>query len=176
MKTIFFLNIEYNNEFFTELINSDFTYNDKIVENYLKKSLKGEDFFYSNLLSSKFDKIKDYILYPKKFFEIISKNIMITFNEQPLDVNEIYEIYTKDEKSEKLIPLTTFVVDNLFITNCYLKITYNTYKIISVPNIKLHFILKELKPNEPIPHSMIIKIYKFWKNRLKDFWSFFQKK
>ena len=71
-------------------------------------------------------------------------------------------------------------------SNC-LKITYNTSKKVSFPNIKLVFYIRELennkclftiriKPNEPTTYEMNIIIFKFWKKRAIEFSNFFNKK
>ena len=69
-KTILVLLVTYEDEFFTDLINNDFTENDKltickIFEDYLKQSLKGLELGYSFLLNTKLEKLSNYILYPK---------------------------------------------------------------------------------------------------------------
>ena len=67
-----------------------------------------------------------------------------------------------------------------------MKLTYNTYKKISFPNIKLEFTIKELennkclfiiniKPNEPTTYEMNCNVYKFWKKRALEFYHFFEK-
>ena len=83
--------------------------------------------------------------------------------------------------------MTILKVEKLIISNFYAKITYNTFKILSLPNIKITFIFKELankkcivvfnmKPNEPIPHDINRKIFSFWKKKLIELWSHFEKK
>ena len=191
-KTIFILIVNYEDEFFTELINSDFTENDKLIickliEEYLKKSVKWLETGFSYLLNSKLEKIFNYILYPKLFFQLISKNQMHILNEQQVDINNKYELLILDDKTNQLVPLTILKVEKLIISNFYAKITYNTFKILSLPNIKITFIFKELankkcivvfnmKPNEPIPHDINRKIFNFWKKKLIELWSHFEKK
>ena len=191
-KTILMIILRYEDEFFTELINSDFTDKDKLVicqifEDYLKKSYKTAESGFSYLLNTKLESMINYILYPKLFFQLILGNEIQISNEQQIDLNKKYELSAKDEKTDKLIPLTILIVENLFITNYYAKITYNTHKILSLPNIKLTFIFKELgnkkciflfniKPNEYIAHEVKCKLIKFWKKKLKGFWAHFEKK
>ena len=191
-KTIFILILKYDDEFFTELINNDFTTNDKLMickklEEYLKTSLKGVESSFSFLLNAKLENMINYILYPKLFFQLISKNQMQILNEQEADLNNKYELFMNDEKTNKLVPLTILIVETFMISHFYAKITYNTQKIISLPNIKLTFIFKELaskkcffifniKPNEAISHEINFRIFKFWKNQLIQLCSHFEKK
>ena len=191
-RTILMIILRYEDEFFTDLINSDFTDKDKLVickifEDYLKKSYKTEELGISYLLNSKLESMINFILYPKLFFQLIFKNQIQVLNEQQIDFDKKFELLTKDEKTDKLVPLTTLIVENLFITSYYAKITYNTHKVLSLPNIKLIFIFKELankkciflfniKPNEYIDHEVKCKVFKFWKKSLKEFWAHFEKK
>ena len=190
-KTIFFLIVNYEDDFFTDLINNDFTEDDKltickIFEEYLKKSLKGTETGYSYLLNTKLENLSNYILYPKLFFQLISKNRIQILNEQLIDVNNKYELLMTDEKTNKLVPFTTLTVEKLIISSYYAKITYNTHKILSLPNIKITFIFKQLankkcifffnmKPKEPISHDINYKILKFWKKQLTELWLYFEK-
>ena len=189
-KTIFVLLLEYDDDFFTDLINTDFTENDKLVickifEDYLKKSLKGIELGYSYLLNTKMENLIKYIIYPKLFFELISKNKMHIFNEKQIEIDNKYELLMNDEKTNKLVPLIILNVENLVVTNYYAKITYNTHKILDLPKIKITFIFKELankkcilifslKPKEPISHEVNCRIFNFWKRKLKKFWSHFE--
>ena len=191
-KTILVLLVTYEDEFFTDLINNDFTENDKltickIFEDYLKQSLKGLELGYSFLLNTKLEKLSNYILYPKLFFGSMSKNQMQILNDQQIELDNKYELLMNDEKTNKFIPLTVLNVENIIITNYYAKITYNTHKILNLPKIKITFIFKELankrcilvfimKPNEPISHEVNCRIFNFWKKKLKEFWSHFELK
>ena len=191
-KTILMIILRYDDDFFTDLIKSDFTDKDKLVickifEDYMKKSYKTAELGISYLLNSKLEKMINYILYPKLFFQLIFKNQIQILNDKEIDFDKKYELLAKDEKTDKLIPLTTLIVENLFITSYYAKITYNTHKVLSLPNIKLTFIFKELankkciflfniKPNEYIAHEVKCKVFKFWKKRLKEFRAHFEKK
>ena len=188
-KTILIILVSYEDDFFTELINSDFTENDKLIickmfEDYLKKSLKGVELGYSFLLNTGIKNIINYILYPKLFFELMSNQIRI-FNEQQIELDNKYELLMKDEETNNLVPLIILEVENLIITNYYAKITYNTRGVLGLPKIKITFIFQELankkcilmfimKPPEPISHETNCRIFKIWKRKLKNFWSHFE--
>ena len=191
-KTIFVISLRYDDEFFDDLIKQEFTEKDqlnicKIFEDFLKKTYKTADSGISFLLNSKLESMLKYILYPKLFFQIISKNQIHIFNEQQVDLDEKYELLGKDDKTNKLIPLTILSVENLIVSNYYTRITYNTLNNMLLPNIKLTFTFKELankkcmllfnmKPNELITHNIKCKVFKYWKKKIKEFWSFFEKK
>ena len=190
-QTIFIFVIDVNDEFFTELIKNDFTEEDKLnickqIEEYLSISLKGLETSYTCTLDGSLNKIRKYILYPNLFFQIISKELIVTTNENEIFLDEKYGLFVKSENSSDLIPLTILNVENLAMSEFYAKVVYNTYKKISFPNIKFTIIFKELgnkktffhlsvKPNELVPHEVNRKLFTFWKKRMYEFCNFFEK-
>ena len=191
-KTILLIILSYDDEFFEELLKNEFTEKDQLLicqifEDFLKKTYKASESGFTYLINSKLENMLNYILYPKLFFQMISKNQIQILNEQQVDLDEKYELLGLDDKTNKLIPLTILIVENLIVSNYYTKITYNTHKILFLPNIKLTFRFKELankkcillfsiQPNELITYEIKCKIFKFWKKKVKEFWSFFEKK
>ena len=191
-KTIFILELEYQDDFFTDLIKNDFTYEDmanlcKGIEDYLSISLKGLETYTCIYLNTTLDKVSKYLLYPNLFFKIITKDVISIPKENEISLDEVYELFAKSENSQELIPITAYIVTNLIISSNFMKITYNTYKKISFPNIKLEFTVKELenikclftiniKPNEPTTYEMNCNVYKFWKKRALEFYHFFEKR
>lgn len=190
-KTIFILEIEYQEEFFAELIKNDIKNEDimnicKGLEEYLSTSLKGLETYSSIHLNVSLEKVWKYLLYPNLFFSIVSKDIISIPNENEINLNEIYELYTKSENSINPTLITSYIVTNITATSNYYNVTYNTYKKISFPNIKLSFSIKKLdnkkclfyiniKPNEPTTYEMNCSVYKFWKKRALEFSHFFEK-
>jgi len=190
-KTIYILEMEYQDEFFSELIKNDFSDEDKlnickIIENYLSTSLKGLDLGYSCVLNAPLDQVRKYILFPKLFFQIISKEMIFVINEKEIALDRRYEIFSKNEKTSENILLTEIIIENLTITDKYIKVGYTTYKKISFPDIKFILVFKELanktvfftyivKPNEPIGIDVNRMTFKFWKKRMYDFYKFFEK-
>ena len=190
-KTIFILIIEYSDDFFTELIKNDFTDDDKTIickkiEEYLNESIKGLETEFTCILNAPLEQARKYILNPKLFFKIITKEVIYTNNEHDIFLDEKYEMLAKIENSSNLIPLTILIVDSFIISEFYIKVIYKTYKKISFPNIKIKFIYKQLankktfifcniKSYEPITHEMNRKLFNFWKKRMLDFHSFFEK-
>lgn len=190
-KTIFILELEYQDDFFTDLIKNDFTEEDMInickgIEDYLSISLKGLETYTSICLNSTIEKVRKYLLYPNLFFKIITKDIITIPKEDEISLDEIYELFAKSDNSQSLIPITTYIVTNVIISSNFMKITYNTFKKISFPNIKLEFTIKELennkslftiniKPNEPTTYEMNCNVYKFWKKRALEFYHFIEK-
>ena len=148
-KTILLIILRYEDEFFDDLVRQEFTEKDqinicKIFEDFLKKSYKTADSGISYLLNSKLESMLNYILYPKLFFQLISKNQIQILNEQQVDLDEKYELLGRDDKTNKLVPLTILSVENLIVSSYYTRITYNTLKNMLLPNIKLTFTFKEL--------------------------------
>ena len=190
-KTIFILEMEYQDDFFTDLIKNDFTDEDKLkickfIEKYLSTSLKGLDMEYSCVLNAPLDQVRKYILFPKLFFQIISKEMIFVINEKEIALDRRYEIFSRDEKTSENILLTEIIIENLTITDKYIKVGYTTYKKISFPDIKFILVFKELanktvfftyivKPNEPIGIDVNRMTFKFWKKRMYDFYKFFEK-
>ena len=190
-KTIFILELEYNDAFFTELIKNDFKADDiliicKKIEQYLIQSIKGLEYIIPCVLDTTLAQARKYITNPKLFFQIISKEIF-TYNDHDIFLDEKYELFTKEENSSDIIPLTILYVDSFIITDLYIKVIYKTYKKISFPNIRIIFIYKELsnkttynyvsvKTCEPVTHEASCKLLNFWKKRTTDFISFFEKK
>ena len=191
-KTILIFEIRYQEDFFTDLIKNDFSEEDKlnickIIEIQLSKSVKKLEVGFSFALTANLDQLRKYILYPKLFFEIISKGMLIILKEEEIEIDKKLELYTKSENSKDIIPLTILIVDSIMISTFYVKIVYCTYKKISFPNISLILEFKELsnkkvffsfniKPNEPVNHEININLFKFWNKRMHDFFNFFEKK
>ena len=190
-KTIFIIELEYQDDFFTDLIKSEFSDEDKMnlfnnIESYLSTSLKGLDNEFSCVLNAPMDQIRKYILFPKLYFQIISKEKIFVINEQEIAIDKRYEIFSKDENSSENILLTEIIIENLIITEKFIKVGYTTYKKVSFPDIKFIIIFKELanktvlytsivKPNEPVGIDANRMTIKFWKRRMHDFYKFFEK-
>lgn len=190
-KTIYILEMEYEEDFFTDLIKNDFSDEDKLkickfIENYLSTSLKGLDMGYSCVLNAPLDQVRKYILFPKLFFQIISKEMIFVINEKEIALDRRYEIFSRDEKTSENILLTELIVENLTIIDKYIKVGYTTYKKISFPDVKFILVFKELanktvfftyivKSNEPIGIDVNRMTFKFWKKRMYDFYKFFEK-
>ena len=190
--TILVIDLEYQDDFFTDLIKTDFSDEDKLnicklTESHLKMSIKGletETFCY---LNASIDKAKKYLLYPNKLFKIVSKDLIIIPKENEVSLDETYELFAKSENSAELISITEYRVSSLFISSEFIKIIYNTSKKISFPNIRVSFALKQLennkclfmikiKPNEPTSYEMNCNVYRFWKKRAIEFSNFFDNK
>lgn len=188
-KTIFILELEYNDNFFTELIKDEFKNDDVLIicqkiETYLKESIKGLEYIIPSIVNISLVEARKYIINPKLFFKIISKEIF-TNNDHDIFLDEKYELFAKLENSSDGIPLTVLYVDSFIITELYIKIIYKTYKKISFPNIRIMLIYKQLankaiynyisiKVCEPVTHEVSSKLFHFWKKRVTDFISFFE--
>ena len=190
-KTIFIIELEYQDEFFTELIKSDFNIEDlmticNIIESYLRTSLKGMDNGYSCILNAPMNQIRKYILFPKLFFQIISKEIIFLINDQEIAIDRRYEIFSRNANSSENVLLTEFIIENLIITRKYIQVGYTTYKKVSFPDIKFELFFRELanktvffafivKPKEQVGIDVNRTLLKFWKKRMYDFYKYFEK-
>ena len=190
-KTIFIIELEYQDDFFTDLIKSEFSDEDKMnlfnnIESYLSTSLKGLDNEFSCVLNAPMDQIRKYILFPKLYFQIISKEKIFVINEKEIAIDRRYEIFSKDENSSENVLLTEIIIENLIITEKFIKVGYTTYKKVSFPDIKFILFFRELanktvlytsivKPNEPVGIDANRMTIKFWKRRMHDFYKFFEK-
>ena len=148
-KTIFILEIEYQEEFFAELIKNDIKNEDimnicKGLEEYLSTSLKGLETYSSIHLNVSLEKVWKYLLYPNLFFSIVSKDIISIPNENEISLDEVNELNSKSENSKFPILITSYIVTDIIISSSYAKVTYNTYEKISFPSIKLSFSIKKL--------------------------------
>ena len=148
-KTIFMIELEYQDEFFTELIKSDFNDEDlmticNIIESYLSTSLKRLDDGYSCVLNAPLDQIRKYILFLKLFSQIISKGMIFVVNDQEIGLDRRYELFSRNPNSSENVLLTEFIIENLIITEKYIKVGYTTYKRVSFPDIKFDLFFREL--------------------------------
>ena len=190
-KTIFIIELENQDDFFTDLIKNDFSDEDKMsifnnIESYLSTTLKGLDNEFSCVLNAPMDQIRKYILFPKLYFQIISKEMIFVVNDQEIAIDRRYEIFSKDANTFENVLLTEIIIENLIITEKFIKVGYTTYKKVSFPDIKFIIIFKELanktvlyttivKPNEPVGIDANRMTLKFWKRRMHDFYKFFEK-
>jgi hypothetical protein len=189
--TILIIDLDYQDDFFTDLIKADFSDEDKLnicklTEQYLSMSIKGLETNTFCCLDASINKAKKYLLYPYAFFKIVSKDLIIIPNENEVSLDETYELFTKSENSSELIPLTVYIVSSIYISSDFIKIIYNTYKKISFPNIKISFSLRQLenkkclfeiniKPNEQTNFEMSRHVYRFWKKQAIEFSNIFDK-
>ena len=189
--TILIIDLDYQDDFFTDLIKADFSDEDKLnvcklTEQYLSMSIKGLETNTFCCLDASINKAKKYLLYPYAFFKIVSKDLIIIPNENEVSLDETYELFTKSENSSELIPLTVYIVSSIYISSDFIKIIYNTYKKISFPNIKISFSLRQLenkkclfeiniKPNEQTNFEMSRHVYRFWKKQAIEFSNNFDK-
>lgn len=190
-QTIFIYTLEFQDEFFTDLIKTDFNEKDKLnlckqIEDYLSTSIKGLERSYTCILNANLKQTRKYLLYPKLFFKIMSKDLIKTNNDHEVYIDEKYELFTNSDESSDLISLAIFKVESLIMTEFYGKVVYITSKKTSFPSSKFTFILRELannktffsftvKPIEPATYEVNCTLFNFWKKRTYEFWNYFEK-
>ena len=139
-----------------------------------------------HVLNAPMDQVRKYILFPKLFFQIISKEMIFVINEQEIGIDRRYEIFSREANSSENVLLTEIIIENLIVTGKYIKIGYTTYKKVTFPDIKFILVFNELanktvfftfivKPNEPVAIDANRMILQFWKKRMFDFYKFFEK-
>ena len=192
-KTIYILELKYEDEFFSELIENDFNENDKFnicknVEKYLSVSLKGLEKNYSCLINTSLENAWKYVSHPKLFYETITKDLIYAFKEGPINIETPIELFTKVDNNSNFIPLTTLNVQDIIITSFYAQVTYFTSKGKSFPSIKLTISIYKIQENKcfgsisvkpldsELSYEMYCNVFKFWKKRVTDFFHFFEKK
>ena len=193
-KTIYILELKYQDEFFGDLIENDFNENDrnnicKNVEKYLSVSLKGLEKNYSCLINTSLENAWKYVSHPKLFYETITKDLIYAFKEGPISIEIPIELFIKvDNNNSNFIPLTTLNVQNIIITSFYAQVTYITSKGKSFPSIKLTISIYKIQENKcfgsisvkplerELSYEMYCNVFKFWQKRVTDFFHFFEKR
>lgn len=192
-KTIFILELKYQDEFFEELIKTEFNENDKLalcknIEKYLSISLNGLEKNYSCLINTSLEEAWKYVSHPKLFYEIISKDMIYVLKEGPISLDSPIELFSKSENLSEFILLTKFNVETLMISSYFAQVTYITFKNMSFPSIKLTIKINKIgkdkcfgsisvKPLETsLSYEMYCNVFKFWKKRVIEFMHFFERK
>lgn len=193
-KTIFILELKFQDIFFADLIKYEFNDCDKLnicknIENYLSISLKGLEKNYSCFINASLEEAWKYVSNPKLFYEkIISKDMTYVLKEGQVNLETPVELFTKSDNSPNLIPLTTLHVKTINISDFYAELTYISIKSEFFPSIQLTIKINKIdnnkcfgtiiiKPLEKfLSYPMYCKVFKFWKKRAMDFLKFFEKK
>ena len=191
-KTVFILDLEYKDEFFGDLINSEVKQSDitKIcenVENYINGISQGLEFSNSFLLNVPIDELWKTISNPTIFFTISGKKLIPIFKDKQVNLDSTLEfIDSNDKKSESTI-LTQLIVDNLFVTSSYVKLSFISFKRLYLTSHKIIFIIKKIETNksifivklkvlEPCTHKLYLSIVKLWKKIITNYYNYFSSK
>ena len=120
-------------------------------------------------------------------FYYFSKKLIPIFKDKEVNLDSTLEfIDSNDKKSESTI-LTQLIVDNLFVTSSYIKLSFVSFKRLYLTNHKITFIIKKFEANksifivklkvlEPCTHKLYLSIFKFWKKIITNYYNYFTSK
>lgn len=190
-KTVFILDLLYKDDFFTDLIKTDFNQSDILkvcqnIENYIDSLIQGLDINNSFLLNSPIEKLWKTISNPEIFFTISGKKLCPIFKDKEVNFDSILEFYDANDKQTNPTIICRMIVDTLFITANYIKLSFITNQKLVLPHHRITFIIKKVDTNksifmtsvkllEPCPHKIFLNVQKFWKKIMINYYNHFEK-
>ena len=191
-KTLFLLDVEYQDEFFGDLIKNEISNDDIIIisENivkYVNSITKGLEINDSFLINAPFEQIWKTISNLAIFFSISGKKLIPIFEETEVNLNSILRFYDSNDKQLNPTILTHMIVDTLYVTATEIKLSLVTTKRLYIACHIITFIIKKLdnKNNmffvsvrilEPVSHKIFLSVKKFWKNIMNNYYNYFEPK
>ena len=191
-KTLLIIDADYQDEFFGDLIKSDFNQKDvlticKNVETYINSIIQGLDINNSFLINSPIEDLWKTISNPEIFFTISGKKLIPIFKEKEVNLNSILEFYDTNDKQINPTILTQMAVDTLYITSNYIKLSFVTIKRLKIASHRITFVIKKVEKNktmfitivkllEPCPHKIYLSVKKFWKKIMVNYHNYFDPK
>ena len=191
-KTLLIIDADYQDEFFGDLIKSDFNQKDilticKNVETYINSIIQGLDINNSFLINSPIEDLWKTISNPEIFFTISGKKLIPIFKEKEVNLNSILEFYDTNDKQVSPTILTQMAVDTLYITSNYIKLSFVTIKRLKIASHRITFVIKKVEKNktmfitivkllEPCPHKIYLSVKKFWKKIMVNYHNYFDPK
>lgn len=191
-KTILVLDLIYQDDFFKELIATDVNELDlskacKNVENYLDGIIRGLEINNSFLLNCPIEELWKTISNLEVFFTISGKKLIPIFKDKEANLNSILEFYDSNDKELKPTILTKLIVDILFVSSNYIKLSIVTLKKLYFANHRITFIIKKLDNKkcmftskvrilEPCDHKLYLSIVRFWKKIMQTYYNNFESK
>ena len=191
-KTLLIIDADYQDEFFGDLIKSDFNQKDVLticqnVETYINSIIQGLDINNSFLINSPIEDLWKTISNPEIFFTISGKKLIPIFKEKEVNLNSILEFYDTNDKQINPTILTQMAVDTLYITSNYIKLSFVTIKRLKIASHRITFVIKKVEKNktmfftyvkllEPCPHKIYLSVKKFWKKIMVNYHKYFDQK
>ena len=162
-KTLFILEIEYQDEFFGDLIKNEINEKDNLnvcenIEKYLYNIVKGLEVNNFCLINAPFIEIWKTISNPCIFFNIIAKELITILKDKELNINSILEIYEEKDKKADSLPVIQFSVDSIYLSFKFAKISMITNKKLTLPNQKMTLFIKNLNETKNI-FGLSIKVF-----------------
>lgn len=190
--TLFIIDLDYQDEFFKELIKEDIKQSDidnicKNIENYLNSIVQGLEINHGFLLNKPIEEIWKTISNLEIFFYICGKKLIPIFRDKEVNLNSILEFYDSYDKKLEPTILTQMIVDSLFITSNYIKLSLITSKRIKITSHRITFIIKKVdkrkcifiskvKLLEPTIHKIYLAVNSFWKKIMINYYNYFESK
>ena len=191
-KTLFIIVIEYQDEFFTELIKEDFNQSDFLqichnVEDYINSIIQGLDINISFLLNAPFEEIWKTISNPEIFFTISGKKLIPIFKDKEVSLDSILEFYDSNDKQQEPTIMTQMIADIVCITTNYIKVSFVSLNKLYLSSHRITFIVKKfddkknmfiviVKLLEPSTHKKYLAVQKFWKKIVLNYYNHFENK
>ena len=185
------LDIKYDDDFFTELINTDFNQSDiskvcQNIEKYIDGLIQGLDINYSFLLNVQIEELWKTISNPEVFFNISGKKIIPIFKDKEVNLDSILEFYDANDKQANPTIICRLIVDILYCTSNYIKLSFVTNQKLVLSPHRITFIIKKIESNksifmfnirllEPCTHKIFLNVQKFWKNMMINYYNHYQK-
>ena len=191
-KTLFILYLEYDDDFFGELIKSEISQLDiiKICENikkYLFSITLGLNFVNSFQINFPIEELWKTISNLEIFFSFVGKKITPIFKDKEVNLDSIIYFYDSSDKETNKSLSHQLIVNSLFITENYIKLSLITLNKLKYVNQKITFIIKRLETKkcmfiakvrilEPCEHKLFLTIKKIWDNLMTNYYHSFELK
>ena len=192
LKTVFILDLEYQDDFFEELIKAEVKETDIMkmcqnIENYLNSIIQGLEIRNTFLMDFPIEEIWKTISNPEIFFSVSGKKLIPIFKDKEVNLDSILEFIDSNDKRVNPTILTQMKVVNLFVTTNLITLTFLTFKRLYIANHKITFIIKRIDSNkslfissvrllEPTDHKKYLTVTRFWKKVMTTYYNYAESK
>ena len=119
---------------------------------------------------------------PEIFFTVSGKKLIPIFKDKEVNLNSILEFYDTNDKQESPTILTKMIVDTLFVTSYYIKVSFVTIDRLYLSSHRITFIIKKVETDkcmfmtnvkilEPCTHKIYLSVKKFWKKIMLNYYN-----
>ena len=124
---------------------------------------------------------------PCNIFSISGKKLIPIFKDKQANLDSILEFIDSNDKKSKSTILTQLIVDNLYVSSSYIKLSLVSLKKLYFANHKITFIINKIETNksifiikvrvlEPCEHKLYLSIIKFWNKIICKYYNHFASK
>jgi hypothetical protein len=190
--TLLILDLEYKDEFFGDLIKTDFSKSDVLnicnnIKNYINSIIQGLDINNSFLVKAPIEELWKTISNPEIFFTISGKKLIPIFKEKEVQLNSVLEFYDSNDKQINPTIMTQMRVDILFVTSNYIKLSFVTFNRLKIAAHRITFIIKKVEDKksmvftkvkilEPCEHKIYLAVKRFWRKIMVNYYNHFESK